>query len=130
MKACIKTCDPAREYFFAEGCHILELSNGPHDPGVSVARARLEPGGTTRWHYLTETGERYVILAGEGVVEVADLPAQAVAGGDVVVIPPGARQRIANTGSADLVFLAICSPAFTAQAYVDAEADVAAGRDT
>ncbi len=50
-----------------------------------------------------------------------DLPAYAVAAGDVVVIPPEARQRIRNTGSIDLVFLAICSPPFSAEDYVDAD---------
>lgn len=121
MKACIKAGSTAREYFLAEGCFITEWSNSPDDPGVSIARARLEPGRTTRWHYLRDTGERYVMLAGAGVVEVGDLPAQAVGVGDVVVIPPGCRQRITNPGSDDLVFLAICSPRFVDVVYVDDE---------
>ena len=37
--------------------------------------------------------------------------------GDVVLIPPGARQRIRNTGSVDLEFLAICSPRFRIENY-------------
>jgi mannose-6-phosphate isomerase-like protein (cupin superfamily) len=41
--------------------------------------------------------------------------------GDVVIIPAGARQRISNTGTIDLVFLAICVPRFTPGAYVDIE---------
>jgi oxalate decarboxylase/phosphoglucose isomerase-like protein (cupin superfamily) len=54
-----------------------------------------------------------------GLVEVGDLPPQQVTAGDVVLIPPECRQRIANTGAADLVFLAICSPRFQQQAYED-----------
>jgi len=54
-------------------------------------------------------------------VEVHGLPAQSVTAGDVVVIPPEARQRISNIGAIDLVFLAICSPRFNADVYVDAE---------
>jgi len=54
--------------------------------------------------------ERYVILSGEGLVEVGDLPPQRVRAGDVVVIPARCRQRIANLATTDLVFLAICSP--------------------
>ena len=76
---------------------------------VHTRRARVEPGRTTRWHCLRGTGERYVILEGAGRVEIGDLPPQAVGAGDVVVIPPETRQRIANTGDGDLVFLAICS---------------------
>ena len=119
IKARIIANEAAREYFFIEGCFITELSNSADDPDVSVARARLEVGKTTRWHYLRGTGERYVVLEGMGLVEVDDLPAHRVSAGDVVVIPPQARQRISNTGEGDLVFLAICSPRFTPAAYVD-----------
>jgi len=121
MQACIKVNAEVQEYFFAEGCFITELSNSADDPDVSVARARLEPGKTTRWHYLQDTGERYVMLQGVGVVEVGELPPQRVVAGDVVVIPPMVRQRISNAGADDLIFLAICSPRFTEAAYVDLE---------
>ena len=121
MEAGVKRYDAKAEYFFAEGCYITELSNSEDDPDVSVARARLEPGKTTRWHYLKGTSERYVVLSGSGSVEVREMPAQSVAEGDVVLIPPEARQRIKNTGSQDLVFLAICSPRFTPRVYVDIE---------
>jgi mannose-6-phosphate isomerase-like protein (cupin superfamily) len=119
MKACINVSDESQEYFFAEGCFIQELSNSADDPDVSIARARLEPGKTTRWHYLRGTGERYVVLHGFGLVEIGDISARRVAVGDVVLIPPGVRQRISNTGTDDLVFLAICSPRFTEEVYVD-----------
>jgi quercetin dioxygenase-like cupin family protein len=119
MKASIKFSSETREYYFVEGCFITEMSNSADDPEVSIARARLAPGQVTRWHYLRGTGERYVVLEGEGLVEVGELPPQRVAAGDVVVIPPEARQRIANAGEGDLVFLAICSPRFTLTAYVD-----------
>jgi mannose-6-phosphate isomerase-like protein (cupin superfamily) len=121
MKACIKQQNSVKEYFFAEGCFITELSNSEDDLDVSVVRARVEAGKTTRWHCLRETSERYVVLEGVGLVEVHDLPAQQVHAGDVVLIPPGARQRIKNVGSGDLIFLAICSPRFTENAYLDIE---------
>ncbi|MDE0951744.1 MAG: cupin domain-containing protein [Halioglobus sp.] len=121
MKAAIKTYNAEQEYYFAEGCYINELSNSIDDPHVSIARARLAPGKTTRWHYLKGTGERYVIQEGFGVVEIQGLPEKGVNAGDVVLIPPGARQRICNTGADDLVFLAICSPPFTADVYIDAD---------
>jgi mannose-6-phosphate isomerase-like protein (cupin superfamily) len=121
MKACIKANDETQEYFFVEGCFITELSNSPADPEVSVVRARVEPGKTTRWHYLRGTSERYVVLQGVGSVEVDQMPPHRVSTGDVVIIPPQSRQRISNTGEADLVFLAICSPRFTEDAYVDDE---------
>jgi mannose-6-phosphate isomerase-like protein (cupin superfamily) len=37
----------------------------------------------------------------------------------VVLIPPSVRQRIANLGKEDLIFLAICTPRFRNEAYED-----------
>ncbi|MES1263705.1 MAG: cupin domain-containing protein, partial [Peristeroidobacter soli] len=81
----------------------------------------VEPGVTTRWHRLAGTIERYVILEGRGRVEVGSLEAREVGPGDVVLIPAMCRQRITNTGAADLVFLAICTPRFEQANYQDLE---------
>lgn len=122
MKAIIEHQDKDSEFFTPELCHIIELSNSSADPQVSIARARVAPGVTTRWHRLKDTAERYVILSGQGRVEVGDLPPEMVGPGDVVIIPPLCRQRITNIGQEDLIFLAICTPRFTAAAYEDMEA--------
>jgi mannose-6-phosphate isomerase-like protein (cupin superfamily) len=119
MKASIHRFDGSAGYDTAERCFINELSNTSGDPDVSIARARVETGVTTRWHRLRGIAERYVIIEGSGRVEVGGLPATDVGPGDVVLIPPGCRQRIANIGSTDLVFLAICSPRFVPEAYED-----------
>jgi mannose-6-phosphate isomerase-like protein (cupin superfamily) len=109
------------ERYFEERCHITEWWNSPDDEDASIARARVEPGVTTRLHCLKNVTERYVILEGRGRVEVGALAPAAVGPGDVVVIPPGVSQRITNTGSFDLIFLAICTPRFTQAAYEDIE---------
>ena len=121
MKEKIVPFDPRREFYTSEGCFILELSNTPEDPAASIARARVLPGVTTRWHVVQNTVERYFILEGKGRVEVGDLPAQEVGPGDVVLIPPDCRQRIGNIGDKELVFLCICSPRFFPDAYEDLE---------
>jgi mannose-6-phosphate isomerase-like protein (cupin superfamily) len=108
------------EYWFEEGCWILELSNSAEDPEASIARARVPPGGTTKWHRVADTTERYVILEGSGRVEVGEHAPQDVAAGDVVIIPRAERQRIANIGEGDLVFLAICTPRFEPRRYEEA----------
>lgn len=123
MQPPILRAHPGVEVFIEEGCYILELSNDDSDPQMSIARARVLPGATTRWHRVRDTVERYVILDGMGRVEIGDYPAQEVQAGDVVMIPPSCRQRIANTGESDLVFLAICAPRFRHEAYEDAEGD-------
>lgn len=112
---------PGTEFFTEELCHITELSNSEQDEELSIALARVEPGVTTRWHRLVGISERYVILAGQGVVEIGDLPAQLVSPRDVVIIPPGCRQRIANSGPEDLVFYALCTPRFKLSAYEEVE---------
>ena len=121
MKPVIAHPDPGAEYYFDEGCFILENWNRPGDPACSIARARVPPGITTRWHRLRDITERYLILEGRGRVEVGDRPAEAVGPGDVVLIPPGIAQRITNTGSDDLLFQAICTPRFVPEAYEDLE---------
>lgn len=117
MNPVIKKSSDSDEYYFVEGCFITELSNSDDDPGLSIARARVEPGVTTRWHRLSGITERYVILQGTGRVEVGGSAPREVTVGDVVIIPPLAPQRIGNTGDIDLVFLAVCSPRFREDAY-------------
>jgi len=111
----------SKEYFFEEGCFILEILNTASDPDVSIARARVESGKTTRFHCLNGVTERYVIQQGSGLVYIGDDSAQVVQTGSVVVIPAGVRQKIYNTGSDVLVFLAICSPRFTPECYEDCD---------
>ena len=121
MRAEILRPDPNNEYHTSERCHILEMSNSPADKGLSIARARVEPGVTTARHRVCDTAERYVILSGEGLVELEGLPPEPVGVGDVVLIPPYVEQRITNTGDVDLVFLALCTPRFRPENYEHTE---------
>lgn len=105
------------EYFFREGCWILEQLNDDADPQASIARARVTPGVSTRPHRLIDTTERYVILAGRGLAQVGNEPEFPVRPGDVVLIPPGVVQSISNDGDTDLVFLAVCTPRFRPENY-------------
>ncbi len=119
MQPGIRYFNAADEFYTDERCHIRELSNTADDPALSIAQARVVPGGVTRWHRLTGITERYLILEGEGRVEAGELPPCIVRPGDVVLIPPDCPQRIANRGETDLIFLALCSPRFTPEAYVE-----------
>lgn len=107
------------EYFFEEGCFITESWNSLEDEACSIARARVPISGRTRTHWLEGIEERYLIIEGEGTVFLGENQGQAVGPGDVVVIPAGCRQSITNTGTQDLVFYAICTPRFRADAYHD-----------
>ncbi len=109
--------DPALEYAFIEGCSILECWNFADDQQASIARARVAPGVSTRWHALAGVTERYLIIAGVGEVEIGEEGPERVQTGDIVVIPPAVRQRITNMGTEDLLFYAICTPRFTPACY-------------
>lgn len=112
---------PETEFFTEEGCYITEIHNRVEDEGCSIVRARVKPGVATQLHALIGTTERYVILEGEGRVEIDGGPPTIVRPLDVVVIPAGASQRISNSGGRDLEFLCVCTPRFTPEVYVKKE---------
>lgn len=121
MQPSIRTQVPRPERFTQELCFITELSNSPEDEDLSIALVRVESGVSTRWHLVTGSAERYVILSGEGVVEIGDLAPRTLRPSDVAIIPPRCRQRITNSGPQDLVFLALCTPRYRPDSYVDIE---------
>lgn len=117
MRAEIRRQNISTEFETDERCFIVEVANDEGDEEVSISRARVSPGVTTRWHKLENVAERYIIVSGLGLVEVGDLPPTEVGPGDVVRIPPNTAQRVSNAGEVDLLFYCICSPRFTPQCY-------------
>ena len=111
----------ADEFLTEERCFIAEIANDPGDEFVSIARARVKPGVTTAWHRLKGISERYIIVGGQGRVEIGDLEPMDLYEGDVVRIPADTSQRIKNTGKTDLVFYAVCSPPFKNSLYESLE---------
>jgi len=109
---------PSDEFYTEEKCHILEVLNTPNFKDYSLARARVEVGVTTEWHWLKDTDELYYILSGEGVMEIGDDFQKQVKAGDAIFIPKLEKQRIENTGDSDLVFLCICTPRWEAENYL------------
>jgi mannose-6-phosphate isomerase-like protein (cupin superfamily) len=106
------------EYLTPERCYIAENFG---DKDVSIARATVKPGVTTRAHHLDKIQEIYIITAGEGKVAFSGLEPATVSVGDVIVIPAGASQKITNTGQTDLTFYCVCTPRFTEACYFDDE---------
>ena len=121
MRPEIKSARGVVEFETDERCHIQEIANDSGDELLSIARARVEPGITTAWHRLNGITERYIIICGQGRVEIDALEPVDVDPGDVVRIPAGSAQRITNTGAEDLVFYAICAPPFQQSHYVNLE---------
>jgi mannose-6-phosphate isomerase-like protein (cupin superfamily) len=112
MQPEVKQASAAVEFETNERCHITEIANDPGDEFVSIARARVE---------LDRISERYIIVSGQGLVEVDDLEPIDVLPGDVVRIPADIAQRITNTGKGDLIFYAVCAPRFRQDSYISLE---------
>lgn len=112
--------DDSKEFPTEERCHILESSNTEGDEALSIARARVPVGVTTMWHAVDGADERYLIVKGTGRVSIGDESARLcddVGPGDIVLIPSGTPQRIANTGECCLEFYALCTPRFREEMY-------------
>jgi mannose-6-phosphate isomerase-like protein (cupin superfamily) len=77
----------------------------------SLAEASLRPGQATQSHYHAATEEIYVLLEGEGEMEV-DGEVRRVGPGDAILIPPGARHQIRAERDAALRFLCCCAPPY------------------
>jgi mannose-6-phosphate isomerase-like protein (cupin superfamily) len=104
------------EVWTAERCFIREILNEAATPEASLAAARVPSGVVTMLHALMGVTERYLIQSGIGRIEVDGVRTE-VGPGDVVVIPAGATQRIANLGCRDLVFFCLCTPRFRPDCY-------------
>jgi mannose-6-phosphate isomerase-like protein (cupin superfamily) len=78
----------------------------------SLAEAWLEPGQETQRHYHARSEELYVLLDGEGEMEVEGERAR-VGPGDAVLIPPGAWHQIRAADSEPLRFLCCCAPPYS-----------------
>ena len=117
MRPEVKKSKTINEFETEERCYIAEIANDSGDELVSISRARVKPDVITAWHKLKGVTERYIIVAGQGRMEINDLDPIDVYEGDVVRIPAETPQRIKNTGECDLIFYAICSPRFQMSCY-------------
>jgi mannose-6-phosphate isomerase-like protein (cupin superfamily) len=75
----------------------------------SVALATIPAGKSSINHYHPVVEESYYLLSGEGVMDLGE-ETTGVAGGDIVLIPPGVSHKITNSGSEVLRMLVVCVP--------------------
>lgn len=81
-----------------------------HTAAQSLAEASLTAGQRTERHQHRATEEIYVLLQGEGEMEI-DGETRHVRAGDAVLIPAGAWHQI--TATAELRFLCCCVPPYS-----------------
>jgi len=96
-------------------CELLHPDKVPETGGLScsIAHAIVPARESTLPHRLSRSTELYYILHGTGEMHI-DGESAPVRPGQIVHIPPGARQFIRNTGTGDLVFLCIVAPKWQA----------------
>src|SRR5829696_8606878 len=89
-----------------DGSEIRELAGIPtgNAKHQSLAEATVPPGG--------ESEEHYFFTHGSGRMRLGDDESE-VAAGDTVVIPPGTRHELWNTGTEPLQLLCCCAPAYS-----------------
>jgi len=110
----VRSRDGAVPFTTADGSTIrslLDRSNAPVE-NHSLAEAALSPGQATVRHHHRLSEEIYYLIEGSGEMEL-DGERRPVAAGDAILIPPGARHRIANTGDGPLRMLVTCAPAYS-----------------
>ncbi|BAI60427.1 conserved hypothetical protein [Methanocella paludicola SANAE] len=100
-------------YVTKDGSRIWELFHPGSSPvaGFSVAEARVDAGQETVAHVHHRSQEVYYILEGCGEMSLGG-DALAVIQGDAILILPGKRHNIKNTGVGALRILCICSPPY------------------
>jgi mannose-6-phosphate isomerase-like protein (cupin superfamily) len=83
-------------------------------PNHSLAKIVIPPGKSSTLHYHKRSQESYFILEGLGQMIVGD-ESETVTAGQACYIPAGQTHQINNQTQEDLVFLAVCTPAWVAE---------------
>jgi len=108
----VRARDDAEAFTTKDGSTIRELLGTQHGTAnQSLAEAALAPGQSTERHYHARSEELYMLLEGEGEMEV-DGTSSRVGPGDTILIPPGAWHQI-TAADAPLRFLCCCAPPYS-----------------
>jgi mannose-6-phosphate isomerase-like protein (cupin superfamily) len=77
----------------------------------SLAYIVLPPGGRSSHHYHLLSEESYYIMSGKAQM-IVDGEVVSLSSGEACLIKPPSHHEITNNGAVDLVFLAVCTPAW------------------
>ncbi len=119
LKNNIKQAKPFITKDLSETRSILDRANAPVK-NCSLAEARVRPGHETLEHKHVKTGEIYYFTSGSGIMSINGKQFR-VRPGDGVLIPPGSRHKLKNTGRADLKLLCACAPPYSHKDTVTTE---------
>jgi mannose-6-phosphate isomerase-like protein (cupin superfamily) len=110
----VENLDRVAAFTTLDGSTIREVAGPPtgNAANQSLAEAMVPPGAATAEHYHGTTEEIYFFTHGSGRMRLG-AEERDVGPGDTVVIPPGERHMIRNTGDAPLRLLCACAPAYS-----------------
>ena len=110
----IERLDRTEAFITKDGSEIRELAGTPtgNSEQQSLAEATVPPGADTEEHYHALAEEIYLFTAGRGRMRLGDEESEVTAG-DTVVIPPGIRHKLWNTGTEPLKLLCCCAPPYS-----------------
>ena len=110
----VENLDRVEAFTTMDGSTIREVAGPPtgNARNQSLAEATVAPGAATAEHYHRTTEEVYLFTHGTGVMRLGSEERE-VGPGDTVVIPPGERHRVRNTGAGPLRLLCACAPAYS-----------------
>jgi mannose-6-phosphate isomerase-like protein (cupin superfamily) len=110
----IDRLDQQEPFITADGSSIREVAGVPSGNASqqSLAEATVPVGGETVEHYHPVAEEIYHFLGGIGRLRLGREEAD-VGAGDTVVIAPGLRHKLWNSGSEPLVLLCCCAPPYS-----------------
>ena len=97
-----------------DGSEIREVAGPASGNAVnqSLAEATVPPGGETVEHFHRTTEEIYFFTHGNGRMRLGGKERE-VGPGDTIVIAPGVRHKLWNTGEEPLRLLCCCAPAYS-----------------
>jgi len=84
----------------------------------SLAHVTIPPGKSSPSHYHQELEETYYILSGVGTMTINGQEFD-LQPGQALLIEPGDVHQICNHEDEDLVFLAVCAPAWSAEDHFE-----------
>lgn len=106
-----KACAP----FVAQDGAVVREIVSPRNSSAknqSLAEVTIPPGTTIQEHYHEKAEEIYYIVSGEGLMTI-DGEQTTVSAQDAVIILPGQRHKIGNSGTEDLVMIVNCAPSYS-----------------
>ena len=106
--------DEVTAFITKDGSVIRELMHPTiHGPGaMSFAEAIVDPGSTTLLHLHALSEEIYHITGGSGTTRLGKVEFD-ISTGDTIVIPPGTKHHVTNTGDQQLRILCVCHPPYS-----------------